>query len=98
MYATKTLKKKVGRPRKEIDTGLLFHLIKNKCSVAAAAKFLGIHRDTIYSRHRSTIEEGRAANQRAWAIIADKMHEAFLEKLRRKEAAKPKKRRYCFRW
>lgn len=64
--------------------------MKNKAPVAAVARHIGIHRDTLYVNFRPTIEEGRARYREAWRLIANVM----LEKRKAKEALKPKKRRY----
>jgi hypothetical protein len=83
-----------GRPRKEIDTGLMFHMIKNSAPIKAVAKFLGVHRDTLYTNYRSIIDEARSCHRAAWRIIADEMHRQFLVKIWLKEEKKRKKRKY----
>ena len=36
---------KIGRPKKEIDAGIIFHMVKNSAPVRTIARFLGVHRD-----------------------------------------------------
>lgn len=52
---------KRGRPKKEIDAGIIFHMLKNNAPIVKVAKYLGVHRDTIYANHRDMIEEARRA-------------------------------------
>lgn len=85
---------KRGRPRKEIDEGVLFHMLKNKAPVSAIAKHLGVNRDTIYVRYRHLIREGRLANIQAWRVIITPLLE---EKIRKKKL-KMTKRRYIHRY
>lgn len=72
-------KAKRGRPRKDIDTGIIIHMLKNRATIAAVAKHLGIHRDTLYENYRSVIEEGLASHREAWRKISDEMLTRFLE-------------------
>lgn len=59
-----TFKKRRGRPRKDIDIGVMLHMMRNGASVMAAAKGMGINRDTLYSRFRDIIEAGRKAHSK----------------------------------
>lgn len=83
-----------GRKKKEIDLGVMFHMIKNNAPITAVAKHFGIHRDTLYSNYAQVIKEARQAHTEAWKVIADEMFRAFLERKRLKEAMKKPKRRY----
>ncbi len=40
----------MGRPRKEIDKGVMFHMLMNNAPVTHIARHLGIHRDTLYTK------------------------------------------------
>lgn len=86
--------KKRGRPRKDIDTVVILHMLQNKAPIVFIARFLGVHRDTLYSSYRPVIDEGLARHRAAWKIIGDEMHRQFLERKRLKEEGKRKKRRY----
>ena len=88
------LKKRRGRPKKEVDIDVMHHMLKNKASIAAVARHVGIHRDTVYTNYKAIIAEGRASHSEAWAKIANVMLAEFFEKKRLKEEAKRKKRKY----
>lgn len=91
-------KLKRGRPWKEVDAGIIYHMLKNNVPVSRVARHLGIHRDTIYANFREVIDEGRAGWRDAWKKIADAMFAEFLEKKRLKEDARKKRRRSCRRF
>ena len=92
-FSGKPDKPKRGRPKKKFDVGLAFHMLKNKASIAAVARHVNVHRDTLYANYRPLIEAARIAHREAWKIIADERFRQFLEKERLKEEAKRKKRR-----
>lgn len=89
--------RKRGRPKKCIDIGVMFHMIKNNAPIAAVAKYLGIHRDTLYVNYRYIIEDARKAHKEAHQIIWKRDIwpgiEAQIEK-RRIEQAKQETRFY----
>jgi hypothetical protein len=51
-----------GRPLKEIDIGVMVHMMRNGAPLRAVAKAVGVNRDTLYSRYWDVIEAGRAAH------------------------------------
>ena len=61
--------RKRGRPKKCIDIGVMFHMIKNNAPIAAVARYLGIHRDTLYVNYRQIIEDARKAHKEAHQTI-----------------------------
>jgi hypothetical protein len=71
-----------GRPRKDVDVGVIFHMLKNGAPIAAVARHIGIHRDTLYTNFRSVIEEARVSHHAAWKVISDEMLWKLLEKKR----------------
>lgn len=52
-----------GRPRKLIDTEILFSMIRENKPIAAIARHLKINKDTIYANYWDVIKAGRAALQ-----------------------------------
>lgn len=86
--------KRRGRPRKNIDEGVMFHMMKNKAPITAVARYLGIHRDTIYVNFSEVIKDARKAYEEKWRVLAGKMAEQFFERHRLRESAKMKKRKY----
>lgn len=84
----------MGRSRKEIDKGVMLHMLKNKAPLTVVAKQLGIHRDTLYKNYAELIEEGREANRQAWKEITTPVIEEWLRKRREKQEAKKGKRKY----
>lgn len=86
--------KQRGRPKKDVDVGVIFHMVKNDATITAVARHLGIHRDTIYSNYTHVIDEARKAHRKAWRVIADARHEELLQKRIQKELAKRAKRKY----
>lgn len=86
--------RKRGRPKKNVDISVMFHMLKNNVPITVVARHLGIHRDTIYTNFRPVIDEAREA----WRKIIDERYKNFTEKIREekrlKEASKRKKRRY----
>jgi hypothetical protein len=59
-------KNKRGRPKKDVDIGVMFHMLKNDAPVTAIARHLGIHRDTLYVNYAQIINAGREAMLKAW--------------------------------
>jgi len=86
--------RKRGRPRKEVDPGVILHMLTNNAPISRIAKHIGIHRDTIYTNYRQVIEAARVCNREAWKKISDAMFEEFLEKKRLKDEASNSRRRY----
>jgi predicted nucleotidyltransferase len=86
--------RKRGRPRKDVDVGIVFHMIRNKAPIAAVSRHLNIHRDTLYANFRSVIDAARLSHSEAWKVIYDEMFARFLERKRLKEEAKRRKRGY----
>jgi alpha-ketoglutarate-dependent taurine dioxygenase len=84
----------MGRPRKEINESLLFHLIKNGAPIAYAARYLSVHRDTLYVNYADVIEEGRKAHYQAWQKVIVPYLEELARKRRAKQEAKRAKRKY----
>ena len=83
-----------GRPSKNIDVGIIFHMIFNGAEITKVALHLGVHRDTIYSNFAHVIKEAGEAHRKAWRIIMDEWFRNFLEAKRLKEEAKLSKRKY----
>jgi hypothetical protein len=52
-------KKKLGRPRKIIDTDKLSGLIGKGFTVEFAADFFGVHVDTLYANYSDALRKGR---------------------------------------
>jgi len=97
-FTSKKIRKK-GRPRKNIDEGVLFHMLKNSASISEVARHLGIHRDTIYTNFRPIIDEARKSHREAWRKIADQMFADLIERKRvrkktREEARRKRSRDY----
>lgn len=84
----------MGRPRKEIDRGVMFHMLKNDAPVTHIARHLGVHRDTLYVNYPDLIKEGRESQREAWQEIRAPIMEEWLRKRREKEEAKRAKRKY----
>lgn len=90
-----------GRPKKDIDVGVMFHMIKNNAAIAFVARHLGVHRDTLYANFRLVIEDARASHREAWKEIMDPWIEERIRQRQLKRESKRKKRRYrtrgCYR-
>ena len=85
--------RKRGRPRKDIDPLIVIHMISNRAQAVDVAKFLGVHRDTIYASHREAFDEGRKLFREKWSVISAKMFQDFLKKRKLKEELRKKKRK-----
>jgi transposase-like protein len=81
-------KRKRGRPRKHIDPGVIFHMIKNNAEITDVARHLGIHRDTIYTNYRQLIDQAREIHRAEWKALRDVELEKWLEEKRLKELSK----------
>ena len=94
--------RKRGRPRKDIDHGILFHMVKNSAPIKAIACYFSVHRDTIYANFPDIIKEAQASYNQSLRVIQEITLIKWLKEKRMKEAekqaAKRKKRRYrrCF--
>ena len=53
-------KKKGGRPRKEIDTDLLYKLANIHCTMKEMVDIIGVSEDTLKRRYAGIIDKGRA--------------------------------------
>ena len=60
MSEEKTNKKKGGRPRKEIDTELLYKLAQIHCTMKEMVDILGVSEDTLKRRFAGIIDKGKA--------------------------------------
>ena len=60
MSEEKTTKKKGGRPRKEIDTELLYKLAQIHCTMKEMVDILGVSEDTLKRRFAGIIDKGKA--------------------------------------
>lgn len=60
MSEEKTIKKKGGRPRKEIDTELLYKLAQIHCTMKEMVDILGVSEDTLKRRFSGIIDKGKA--------------------------------------
>lgn len=97
MIETHKTKSTRGRPRKIIDPGVVFHMIKNCAPITAVANHLGVHRDTLYANFPVLIKEAYASHREAWGKISDEMFANWLEQKRLIEELqqpKRKKRKY----
>lgn len=93
------MQKKRGRPRKDINSGLVFHMAYNTAPVSFIAQHIGVHRDTIYANCREDLKAARALqmqDQRAgteeW--LAKFLAERRLKAIERKIREKEQRRRY----
>lgn len=84
----------MGRPRKKIDPGVVYHMTKNNAPVAAIAKFFKVHRDTLYANFKEEIKEGRALYYKELYARIDAYLEKCREENRLKDSAKTTKRKY----
>jgi predicted transcriptional regulator len=89
-----------GRPRKDIDLGVIFHMIKNGAEITKVAKHLGIHRDTIYANYRYLVNEALVLRRKTWREIMEVEYQKReveaqkkMEERRLKEIAKRLERR-----
>lgn len=57
-----------GRPQKEVDPGVMLHMMRNGAPVKVVARLFGVHRDTLYVRYRDVIEAGRRAARQHWLV------------------------------
>ena len=55
-----TNKKKGGRPRKEIDTELLYKLATIHCTMREMVDIIGVSEDTLKRRYSALIDKGKA--------------------------------------
>lgn len=78
-----------------MDSGIIFHMLKNNAPVKLVAKHVGVHRDTLYANYREVIEGGRASHSKEWGKIMDVRFAEFLERKRLKEKAR-KRRLYLW--
>tara|TARA_B100000282_G_scaffold1004_1_gene698 strand:- start:385 stop:747 length:363 start_codon:yes stop_codon:yes gene_type:complete len=53
-------KKKGGRPRKEIDTELLYKLAQIHCTMKEMVDIIGVSEDTLKRRYAGIIDKGKA--------------------------------------
>mgnify|MGYP002413567555 CR=1 FL=1 len=81
--------RKRGRPKKEINTDEMLHMMRNGAPVRVVARLLGVHRDTLYARYHDVIEAGRRAarqhwlaNRDAWLRKRDAAHAAIISRRR----------------
>jgi hypothetical protein len=86
--------RKRGRPKKDIDACVIFQMLKNNGTIAAVARHLGIHRDTIYTNFRPVIDEARKAWQKTVEERIDNTLARKREEKRLKEMYEEKKRAY----
>jgi hypothetical protein len=60
MSEEKETKKKGGRPRKEIDTELLYKLAQMHCTMQEMVDIIGVSEDTLKRRFAGIIDKGKA--------------------------------------
>lgn len=80
-------------PKKELDVGIITHMLKNKAPVTYIAKHLGVHRDTLYANYGEAIQRGREAHREAWRVIMLPKIKALIKRRREIQEAKWAKRR-----
>lgn len=80
-----------GRPKKDIDVGVIFHMIHNKATIKAVARHLGINRDTIYANFQAVIDRARVSHRETWHKIRDEWFAGWLESKKNKEAERKRK-------
>lgn len=80
--------RKKGRPKKDVDVGLVFHMLKNNAPITKVAKHIGVHRDTLYANYPDLIKEAYASHREAWRKIADEMIAKWDEQKKVKEVSK----------
>jgi hypothetical protein len=85
------MKRNRGRPRKDINVGLVFHMAYNDAPVAIIAKHIGVHRDTIYANYRNDVEKGRELRRKVRSEEFEKWLPKFLEEKRLKAIARKKR-------
>lgn len=83
----------MGRPKKAIDEGTMFHMLKNSAPVRNIAKYFGVHRDTLYANYGDIVREGRKAYYEAVYARIDEVTKKYKEEQAIKEAMKKPKRR-----
>lgn len=89
-HETPTLRQaqKRGRPRKDIDVGVMFHMLKNSAPLAVVARHLGVSRDTLYANFPNLIKEAYASHRATWRKIAEESFAKWLEAKKLKDEAK----------
>lgn len=71
-------KKRLGKPRKEINTDQLYKLAQSLLTVEKIADILDCHRDTIYANYSDVLQKGRA--NRIHSLVEAMWHKALVEK------------------
>lgn len=84
----------MGRRRKEIDPGIIFHMLLNKAPIAAVAKHCKCHPDTIFANFGDIIREARQAHYKAWQAIHWPLLEEKIKQREEKRKAKMVKKKY----
>lgn len=67
---------KRGRPRKEVDPGIISHMLQNGAPIAVISKHVGVSRDTIYANYGDVIRQARISNNE---LMRKRIHERLAE-------------------